>query len=78
MGNSNRNRYSVTVGQGWKRFTRPLDGWRMLGTIQRGMEIGALVESPARELYEMKHQRTTDIDQRKARAALDAAQKGQP
>lgn len=77
MANKNRNRYSVTLGPSWRRFTRqPPDGWSMLGTIQRGMEIGALAESPARVLVVLKSERITEIDQRKARAALAAAQEG--
>lgn len=74
MGNKNRNRYSVTLGQNWRRFTRQPEGWRMLGTIQRGMEIGALAETPARVLVVLKSERITEIDQRKARAALAAAE----
>lgn len=78
MGNKNRNRYSVTLGPNWKRFTHPVDGWTMLGTLQRGMEIGALAESPARVLVELRAGRITEIDQRKARAAVAQAQEGQP
>ena len=38
----NRARLIVTAGGPWRLYTHPLPGMEMLGTVQRGMEIGAL------------------------------------
>jgi hypothetical protein len=45
MGGLNRGRYTVQLGGPWRLYTHALPGWRMLGTIQRNMEIGALALS---------------------------------
>ncbi len=49
-------------------------GWYMLGTVQSGMEIGALAESPVGLLAQLNAGAVRALDQRKARAALAAAQ----
>jgi hypothetical protein len=45
----------------------------MLGTIQRGMEIGALGRSAVGVLAMLNAGAVSVLDQRKARAALEAA-----
>lgn len=75
MSGANRGRYVVVFGGPWQLYTHPLPGWGMLGTIQRGMEIGALGESPSHELAQINRGGTKPLDQRKARAALDSARR---
>jgi len=46
MTHFNRGRLTVILGGNWRLYTRrPPDGWEMIGTVQRGMEIGALAKS---------------------------------
>ena len=45
----------------------------MLGTVQRGMEIGALGRSAVGVLAMLNAGAVSVLDQRKARAALEAA-----
>jgi hypothetical protein len=78
MSGPNRGRYVVAIGGPWRLYTHPLHGWQMLGTIQRGMEIGALGESPAALLAQINAGAVRALEQRKARAALAAARKEQP
>ncbi|MBW8832741.1 MAG: hypothetical protein JF606_25755 [Burkholderiales bacterium] len=78
MSGQNRGRYIVAFGGPWRLYTHPLPGWQMLGTIQRGMEIGALGESPAALLAQINAGAVRSLEQRKAHAALTAARKEQP
>jgi hypothetical protein len=72
---SNRAKLTITPGGPWRlyqHFTPP--GWDMLGTVQRGFEIGALARNRATGILCMMCAGATSmLDQRKARAALDAA-----
>lgn len=43
MAGFNRSRYFITVGDGWKRFSDPIPGCNMLGTIKVGLAEGALI-----------------------------------
>ena len=45
MTHFNRGRLAVVIGGNWRLYTRRPDGWEMIGTVQRGMEIGALAKS---------------------------------
>lgn len=36
----------ITIGPRWSFFTYPRDDMRLLGTVQRGMQIGALASLP--------------------------------
>lgn len=38
----NSNRYTIILGEQWRQHARPVPGVYFLGTIQRGMHIGAL------------------------------------
>jgi len=69
----NRNRLTITPGGPWRLYTHPLPGWEMLGTVQLGMEIGALARSPAGLLVQVNSGAVRSLDQRKALAALQAA-----
>ena len=68
---SNRDRLLITQGGPWRLYTHPLAGWEMLGTVQRGMEIGALAKSPAGLLAQVNAGAVRALDQRKALAALN-------
>lgn len=73
MRGSNRGRHVVQLGGPWRLYTHPLPGWGMLGTVQRGMSIGALGESPEAILAQINRGIVEVLHQRKARAALEAA-----
>ena len=68
---TNRDRLTITLGGPWRlyQYAAPV-GWQMLGTVQRGMEIGALAESPAGLLVQLNAGVARALDQRKVRAAL--------
>jgi hypothetical protein len=40
-----RQRLVVQLGKGWRQFTLPVPGLAMLGTVLRGLEIGALART---------------------------------
>lgn len=42
---SGNQRLVVQLGKGWRQFTQPLPGLAMLGTVLRGLEIGALART---------------------------------
>lgn len=71
---SNRDRLIVTLDGPWRLYSHPLAGWEMLGTVQRGMEIGALARSPAGILAQVNAGAVRALDQRKAQAAIHATQ----
>lgn len=72
---SNRDRITITPGGPWRIYQHAIPaGWVMLGTVQRGMEIGALGKSPAGVLAMLNAGAVRALDQRKARAALEAVQ----
>ena len=69
----NRDRLIVTPGGPWRLYTNPLQWWEMLGTVQRGMDIGALARSPAGLFVQVNAGAVRMLDQRKARAAMASA-----
>jgi len=38
------NDTQITLGDGWRQFAQPRDDLTFMGTIRRGMEIGALAQ----------------------------------
>lgn len=70
----NRARLIVTRDGPWRLYQhRPMPGWDMLGTVQRGATIGALARSQTTgNLVMMRAGAASMLDQRKAQAALDA------
>lgn len=40
--NINRQKHKIVLGDAWTDHTKPVDGFDMLGTIQRGKFTGAL------------------------------------
>lgn len=69
----NRARLIVTPGGPWRLYAHPLAGWEMIGTVQRGLEIGALARSPAGILAQVNAGAIRSLDQRKVRAAMAPA-----
>ncbi|AVS80908.1 hypothetical protein C8237_07215 [Paracidovorax avenae] len=75
---SNRDKLTVTSGGPWRLYQHAvIPGWEMLGTVQRGDEIGALVRVKATGiLVMMRAGIVSSLNQRKARSALEAAHRG--
>ena len=71
---SHRARLTITPGGPWRLYQHTVPpGWEMLGTVQRGMEIGALARLPSGILAQINAGAVRSLDQRKARAALAPA-----
>lgn len=70
MTHDNRGRLTVIPGGPWRIYTNPIAGWEMLGTVQRGLEIGALAKSPAGIYAQVNAGAVRSLDQRKVEAAL--------
>ena len=71
MSSPNRARYTVTLGGPWWLYTKTCPpGWQMLGTIQRGMEIGALAKSPSGVYTQINAGTMHPLDQGKVRRVL--------
>lgn len=70
MSHDNRGRLTVDLGGNWRIYTHKMHGFEMLGTVQRGMEIGALAQSPAGILAQINAGAIRSLDQRKAQAAI--------
>ena len=72
MGGLERGRVSVLAGGPWKLYQRHAPaGWDMLGTVQRGLEIGALARNKETGEYaQMNAGAVRALDQRKVAAAL--------
>ena len=74
MASFNRGRYTVQVSGPWRLYTNTfLPGWKMLGTIQRGMDVGALALSPAGIYAQINAGAVRTLDQHKTLAALKNA-----
>ena len=71
---SNRDRLTITPSGPWRLYQHtPPPNWQMLGTVQRGMEIGALGQSSVGVLAMLNAGAVSLLDQRKANAALEAS-----
>jgi len=71
---SNRDRIIVTPGGPWRLYQHAApSGWTMLGTVQRGMDIGALARSPIGQYAQINAGAVRSLDQRKVQAALAQA-----
>lgn len=67
----NRGRYTIQLDGPWRLYQNTsLQGWKMLGTVQRGMEIGALGLSPAGIYAQINAGAIRPLDQRKVAACL--------
>ena len=70
---TNRARLIVTVNGLWRLYQhQPPTGMQMLGTVQRGMEVGALARTPAGLLVQVNAGAVRVLDQSKALSALAA------
>lgn len=71
---SNRSRLTVTPGGPWRLYQHVCPpGWEMLGTVQRGDEMGALARNKTTGvLVLMLGGAASVLDQRKAQAAINA------
>lgn len=69
---SNRGRLMITPGGPWRLYQHiELPGWEMLGTVQRGNEIGALARNTnTGALVMMRAGAVSMLDQCKAYAAI--------
>lgn len=72
MGGLERARVLLDRNGPWKLYQRHApDGWDMLGTVQRGLEIGALARNKETGEYaQMNAGAVRSLDQRKVAAAL--------
>jgi len=72
---SNLAKLTITPGGPWRLYQHAvIPGWEMLGTVQRGDEIGALARIKATgNLVMMRAGVVSTLNQRKAAAALAAA-----
>lgn len=61
----NRARLHITPGGPWRLYTNAIHGMQMLGTVQRGMEVGALARTPAGLLVQVNAGAVRALDQRK-------------
>lgn len=70
----NRGRYTAQIDGPWRLYTRVCPaGWQMIGTIQRGVGIGALALSPVGIYCQVNAGGILALDQRKVLAALQDA-----
>lgn len=69
-GHLNRGRLSAIIGGPWRLYTHPIRNWQMLGTVQIGMEIGALGLSLCGIYAMLNAGAVRSLNQRKVKAAL--------
>ncbi|MBS0474743.1 MAG: hypothetical protein JSR28_06295 [Proteobacteria bacterium] len=74
MSGPNRGRLAVLMGGPWRLYTHTLPGWQMLGTVQRGMEIGALAMSPTGLYAQANAGAVRSLDQRKVLSAINGTE----
>lgn len=72
MTHINRGRLIVIIGGNWRIYTRCPPGWEMVGTVQLGMEIGALGKSPIGLYAQINAGAIRSLPQNKVIAALAA------
>lgn len=75
---SNRAKLIIDRHGPWRLYQQAVQpGWEPLGTVQRGMEIGALMRHAATgNLCMMRAGTVSMLDQRKAQIALEVASGG--
>ncbi len=71
-GGNNKNTI-VNLGEGWRMFAQPREDLEYLGTIQRGMEIGALAKDTAGAYLQVNGDVRQVLNTSRVEAALRAA-----
>jgi hypothetical protein len=70
MASINRSRFIVDLNNAWHIHTTPVDGCKMIGTIQRKLQIDALAKDEEGFLA-VKNGRIERLNPRKVQAAID-------
>lgn len=71
-GGNNKNTI-VTLGEGWRMFAQPREDLEYLGTIQRGMEIGALAKDTSGAYLQVNGDMRQVLNTSRVETALRAA-----
>ena len=72
----NRGRITVDLGGAWRLYTKATPpGCRMLGTVTRDLETGALALTGVDIYVQVNASVFRSLDQRKVAAALDQARR---
>lgn len=73
MASVNRGRYQITIGDGWRQFTKGVPGRNMLGVVRVGDVEGALVRDVSDGSFSLiAPGRVMTLLARKVEAALEA------
>lgn len=73
MNHPNRGRLVVNLSGPWREHALPMDGWTMLGTVQRGQEVGALAQAADGSYAMVNNRRIQPLNERKVKACLEQA-----
>ena len=68
--------YIVTLGGQWRLFSAPVAGYHMMGTVQIGMEFGALAKSSEGRWVHILEGVATPLPQERIADAVQAARAG--
>ena len=60
----------VVLGDGWKQFAFTRDDFAYLGTIRRGMEVGALAKDPAGSYWQVNGDIRQELNKSRVAALL--------
>jgi hypothetical protein len=71
MADINRGRVTVAFNNTWRLYTQSVEGCKMLGTIQRKMEIAALAQIDNGEYVAVNKGLIEPLNSRKVQAAID-------
>ena len=71
----NSKRMEVTLGPHWRAHTEPVAGLTFIGTVQRGMHIGALAYNTTGQYFAVNKGRWKLLTPRKISAALEGLKK---
>jgi hypothetical protein len=78
----NGNTWKIELGEHrWARFTyprSPVDGLRLLGSIARGLQIGALAQTPDGRYVQVNGDHVTALSDAQVRRALRLVEAAQP
>jgi hypothetical protein len=63
----------ITVGPRWQLFTNQREGFQLIGTVQRGMQIGALAKMPDGDYAQVNGDIVETLNRSRVEFALRAA-----